>query len=412
MGARPIRRGEGGVWRSSARFASGANEAQPSQENQRSLTEKPSVILLANIRWNFLWQWSQILAGMFAEAGYPTVCVETTGLTHVRPRAFAVREVLKRLQNRGVRSGKALALQEGLTVYSPITLPPTNGIFRRLNRSVFAAKAGRDLRELVASDPIVIAMPPNQTTLDLVAEVRPRLLWYHCVLNYEDLPGAPLDVRETERRLLESADVVSVDSGFLENKHRGVRPDLTRIQSGVNFDLFRQARTDTVGSRVRTVCFYGHMDDTRFDFDLVRSIARAGYRVRLLGTLLRPALARFPNVEYRGVVPHAALPAHLKDVDALIMPYEVNDFSKGTFPAKTYECLATGKPVVATALPDLFELGEHVYLAQDPQEFVETLRRLPELETPQKVRARIELARQNSWESRFEKFEEILWREL
>jgi glycosyltransferase involved in cell wall biosynthesis len=377
------------------------------------VTEKPSVILLANIRWNFLWQWSHILSTMFAKAGYPTVCVETTGLADLRSQASTVREVLRRLQNRGVRSGKSLALPEGLTVYSPITMPPTNGIFRLLNRSVLTAKVVRDLRGLIDPEPVVIALSPTRTTLDIASGLHPGLLWYHCVLNYEHFPGIPQDIKDTERHLLESADVVSVDSGFLEEKHRSVRVTPVRIESGVDFDLFRQAHSSgPLGSPVRTVCFYGHMDDVRFDFDLVRSIAKAGFEVRLLGTLLDPTLARFPNVEYRGVVPHEALPAHVKDVDALIMPYKINAFSKGTFPAKTYEYLATGKPIVATPLPGLFELDGHVYLAQDRRTFIETLRRLPERETPEKVRTRLRVARDNSWESRFERFEEILWQKL
>lgn len=41
--------------------------------------DKPPVVLLANIRWGALWEWSQILATLFAKAGYPTVYVETTG---------------------------------------------------------------------------------------------------------------------------------------------------------------------------------------------------------------------------------------------------------------------------------------------------------------------------------------------
>jgi glycosyltransferase involved in cell wall biosynthesis len=71
------------------------------------------------------------------------------------------------------------------------------------------------------------------------------------------------------------------------------------------------------------------------------------------------------------------------------------------FPTKVYECLATGKPVVATPLPDLQgELSKHVYLASDAKDFIEVLRRLPELETQERVQARLALARNNSWNSR------------
>jgi glycosyltransferase involved in cell wall biosynthesis len=120
------------------------------------------------------------------------------------------------------------------------------------------------------------------------------------------------------------------------------------------------------------------------------------------------AFAGVSGVEYRGVVPHGELPRHLADADALIMPYKTNAFTKGTFPAKTYECLATGKPTVATPLPDLARFGDLLYLAEDAGGFIETLRRLPETESAERVRARMELASRNSWEARFGTVEEII----
>ncbi|HEV3477571.1 MAG TPA: glycosyltransferase, partial [Rubrobacteraceae bacterium] len=119
-----------------------------------------------------------------------------------------------------------------------------------------------------------------------------------------------------------------------------------------------------------------------------------------------------PGIYYKGAVPHAELPAALAGVDAFVLPYKVNGLTRGIAPAKTYECLATGKPVVAAPLPALKELAEHVYLAESPRDYVRILRSLQWLETEEKVRARIELARRNSWEARFAEIEEVLWRAL
>src|SRR3712207_6890249 len=50
---------------------------------------------------------------------------------------------------------------------------------------------------------------------------------------------------------------------------------------------------------------------------------------------------------------------------------------------------------VAAPLPALEELAGHVYLAEGPEEYVKTLQSLERLETEEKVRARIELARRS-----------------
>lgn len=372
------------------------------------MREKPPVILLANVRWDALWEYSHILATLFAHAGYPTVYVETTGIRNPPLETAAGGKILKRLLS--VRSGskKPTSSSPNLTIYSPLVAPPTHEVFRRINQHLFVPRIVRDLRNLAGPAPVVIAFPPTQTTLDLVSRLEPRLTWYHCVLNYEGFPGAPADMGETERCLLRAADTVSVDSGFLEEKHRRVRPNIIQIESGVDFELFRRADTGLLKTPARTLYYFGTAEEPWFDFDLAREVVKDGFIIRMLGTLSEPSFARIPGVEYLGKVPHKVLPEHLREADALIIPYQVTSFSKGTFPAKTYESLATGKPVVATPLPDLKRLDEHIYIGDGAEEFVGLLRRLHESETHERVRARVELARENSWESRFEIIEKIL----
>ena len=143
-------------------------------------------------------------------------------------------------------------------------------------------------------------------------------------------------------------------------------------------------------------------------------MAEAGFAVRLIGRVDRAArsLLRLPEVDHRGEVPHAKLPAALSGVDAFVLPYRLNSLTRAISPAKTYEGLATGRPVVASPLPSLAALGDLVYLAESPEEFVRTLRSLPALETEDRIRKRISAARQNSWEARFAEIEEELWRRM
>jgi glycosyltransferase involved in cell wall biosynthesis len=376
------------------------------------MPEKPPVVLLANVRWDALWEYSHALAALFANAGYPTVFVETTGLRTPPLGMTTGRRVLKRLLS--VRSGgkKPANLSPNLTIYPPLVAPPTYGAFRRTNHRLFVPRTVRDLRRLVGTAPVVMPFAPTRTTLDLVSRLKPRLTWYHCTLNYAEIPDAPADIEETERQLLMAADVATVDSGFLKEKHRGVRSDMIHIEGGVDFELFRRADTGLLRSPARILYYFGRAYERVFDFDLVRGVVEAGFTVRMLGTLSEPSFARLPGVEYLGEVPHKTLPERLREADVLIIPYKITPFTRGTFPAKTYESLATGKPVIATPLPDLKRLSRHVYLGDGAKEFVKILQFVHESETSERVHARVELARENSWEARFARFEEILWGSL
>jgi glycosyltransferase involved in cell wall biosynthesis len=379
-------------------------------------SRKPPVVVLSGIRWDFLWQHHQILATLFAQAGYPTIFVETTGLSNPSPDPATIRKVLRRIRRSSGKGHKERDTPPGLTVYSPLVAPPTWGIFRRLNRAFFVPRVVRHLHRLLGEvSPVIIAYPPTSTTLDLLSELKPRLTLYDCSDNYEGFPGVPRDIALTERELLEKVDLVSCTSAFLMEKVRPMRPDAFMRGPAVDYDRFAALQgPGRPGERVRTVCFFGYLSEERVDFAILEGLGERGFDVRLVGGLGRVEERFFgsPGVNYRGEVPHAELPAALEGTDAFIIPYKINDLTRGISPMKIYECLATGIPVVATPLPEFERFGEHVYLAENAEDFAKVLERLPELETEKKVRARIRLARENSWEARFADLESELWRRL
>ena len=370
--------------------------------------ENPPVIIMSGVRWDFLWQRHHALATRFARAGYPTVFVETTGLANPRPGPATLRRVASRIWRAGK---KRQTRQEGLAVYAPFAAPPTHEFFRRLNRRLFVPRMVGDLWKIAGQDPVVVAYPPTRTTLDLICGLQPRLLLYDCSDDYESFPGVPEDIAATERELLHRADLVCCTSTPLLEKVRPLRPDALLSRPGVDYELFETLQGDR-GGEIRTVCFFGHLSRERTDFRTLRAIAAAGFEVRLVGGLGRVdgGFLKTPGVDYRGEVPHEQLPDVLAGVDAFVLPYRFNRLTRSISPAKTFECLATGKPVVAAPLPALAELAEYVYLAGRPEDYVEVLKSLRRLETEGKVRARIELARENSWEARFGEIEEELWR--
>jgi glycosyltransferase involved in cell wall biosynthesis len=370
---------------------------------------RPPVVILAGVRWDFLWQRHHALATLFARAGYPTVFVETTGLANPRPDRATLRKAASRVLHAG---GKRSAAEKGLTVYAPPAAPPTHGVFRWLNRRFFVPRVVRDLRKF--ADPVVVAYPPTATTLEVISGLRPQLVLYDCSDDYARFPGAPDDIEDTERELLRRADLVSCTSTWLLKKVRPVRPDAFLSGPAADYERFAILQDDRSDKGVHTVCFFGHVSRERTDFSALRAVAQAGFEVRIVGGVGRVdrTFLKTPGIDYRGEVPHAELPAALAGADAFVLPYRVNGLTRGISPAKTYECLATGKPVVAAPLPALEELAEYVYVAKRPQDYAEVLRGLEELETEEKRRARIELARKNSWEARFEGIEEALWRLL
>ena len=372
---------------------------------ERTSTRYP-VVILSSINWDFLWQRHQVFATHFATAGHRVVFIEglSFGSNYLDPSYYmrAVRKLwytVRRADSKGVKR----KLPQNLSVCLVVTAPLRPRIFRWLNKQIFVPRVLGEIASMGIKNPVVWSFQPTDTAMRIARGLEPKALVYDCVVNFVQTPGVPKDISETEERWVDAADLVVVDSAFLGQKHARRRPDVVQIPPGVNYGLFNQAYSVTdPGAPIRRVCFFGGMGAHWFDFDLVESIAGAGFKVSLIGyKAMQHRSLHHPNVTYTPSVPQAELPALLRPMDALLIPYKINGFTQGVFPTKVYECLATGKPVIATPLPDLQgELSNHIYLANNAEEFVNVLRRLPELETQEKVRSRLALARENSWESR------------
>jgi glycosyltransferase involved in cell wall biosynthesis len=228
------------------------------------------------------------------------------------------------------------------------------------------------------------------------------LTLYDCVQNWPRYPRVPKDTEAIEKRTIESADLVFTDSLFLDQKVRQARKDVRRILPGVDFDHFQKADKGGPQKEIRTLCYFGGINELRIDFELLREVARARpVEIHMIGPL-KSRIPRLPeNIIFRGELSYEELPQNLRDFDGLILPYRVTEFTKGIIPAKLFECFATGKPIIATPLPSFYEFGDFLYVAETAREFLKVIEDIGVLETEARYRRRLELARQNSWESRF-----------
>jgi len=118
----------------------------------------------------------------------------------------------------------------------------------------------------------------------------------------------------------------------------------------------------------------------------------------------------FPsNVELPGQQPHKKLREFVARADVLLLPYAHNEYTRAVMPAKTYECLATGRPIVATPLPELVEnFAAHLRFASGPEAWAPAVEAALRAQTPESRAAQIELAQRNTWESRYGRVRELL----
>ncbi|MFH1723769.1 MAG: oligosaccharide flippase family protein [Elusimicrobiota bacterium] len=355
------------------------------------MSAKPSffagkqVLILSSVDWGATWQHHQALAAAFSEEGAEVFFVENTGFRGPRPADLS--RVLRRLA--GLFSpGRR---KKGRRVLGPLVLPPTNGLFRALNAVYFVSLLlGRLRRRGLRLDPIVFAYLPTATTLQIIDDLSPRLVVYDCVDNFAGHPSPPRDLAATETELIARSDLVLTTSRYLYEDKTRRHPRVLRLHHGVSDAFF--IGHDRRDGPCRKLCYFGTLWHA-VDYAPIRALAKAGFEVTLIGPVKETPPPLPDSVRLRPPLAHDALPRALAGFDALLLPYVRSEYNKGVVPAKLYECLATGKPVLCSALPSMEEFRDLVHIARSPAEFVRIARDLHGTDTSEDAARRIEAAR-------------------
>jgi glycosyltransferase involved in cell wall biosynthesis len=87
---------------------------------------------------------------------------------------------------------------------------------------------------------------------------------------------------------------------------------------------------------------------------------------------VRARAAASPNIHYLGPKPYPELARYMHFVDVATIPFLLNSVTHSCSPVKMFEYMATGKPIVATAMHEVLKY-DSVLVAHTPAEFVERL---------------------------------------
>jgi glycosyltransferase involved in cell wall biosynthesis len=369
------------------------------------------IVCVSSIDWDFLWQQHQEIMSAYARAENRVLFIENTGVR--RPRLRDAPRILSRLRNRRRGPGGFRREQDGLVVHAPIVVPfPHSRLAQQVNRRLAVSAVARWLRHHGFREPILWSFLPTQLTLDLAEALQPRLLVYYCTDYFAGTSRQARPVAVTEAELLRRADLVFAASAAMVDHCGRHHPGVVRIPVGVDTGLFERVREgasappeDLRGLPRPLVGFVGGIRAV-VDLALVQRVAEArpDWTLVFVGPIQTSVggLARLPNVRFLGPKAHADIPRYVKAFAACLMPYVRTLYTESVSPAKLYEYLIMGKPVVSTgvaeavAVADRAEKTPILYLAETPEEFI---RRVDEAlsEPEENATDRIVLARGQGW---------------
>jgi glycosyltransferase involved in cell wall biosynthesis len=355
--------------------------------------DRQDIVIMAELDWGGLHCQSHVVARGFAAAGHRVYYINRTLQRWPKWRHLITR--LRPKPSLGVR--QISAVPEGITLVNLWVGPPVRWL-RWLNRMLMR----RTVKRSVISQPLFITYVPTYNCIDLVAMTGARCLSYICYHNF-DADIVLKDVLRAEKEVIANADLLFADSLFLVERLRKIScgREVNQAPPGVYFDLFSKAWRGDEVNPPRRICFFGgagpHLDlDT---YNRLCDICEVHFIA-----VVQPSIRNLmdPRIRVTDPVENEKLPGLLREMDVLTILYLPSPYIEAVLPAKFFECIATGKPVLVSGIPEAGRYADCVYdTRNDPEQAVAIVSSLGDVHTAERVNRQFALGRDSDFSRRF-----------
>lgn len=370
--------------------------------------QEKTILCLATQEWNAHWTPVQQIALRLAPA-YRVIYVEPFHPLFSRRRAPT-----QSVEDKRRRSGPQLRQEtEHLYIYTPsrmyVPFNMRSGVSHYINSWLYRRELRRLMQFLGGSFLLWAFFAQSLSILDLDFEH----VIYDCVDDWPSFFSRPDEkafVAKIDEALCRSADLVFVGSLPLREKKAIFNPRVHIVNHAADVEHFSKAAdvtgpipADLEAIRRPRLGYVGMIDRVRFDHNLIARLAEEyELQIALVGGVMPGSeglLPDSPNIHWLGMHPVTELPDYLRGMDVLLMPYAQNEATRTIYPLKLFEYLATGKPVVTTAIPAVEPLRQLMYVADSHEHFHDLVAEALAEKNPALSAARIKEAASHTWKA-------------
>ncbi len=348
---------------------------------------------MAELDWGGLHCQSHVMANGFAAEGHRVFYMNRT-----LQRWPRLRHLMTRLRPQAKSGDRSVAVvPEGITVINLWVGPPLAWM-RPLNFLLIWLT----MRKYSINDPVVLTYVPTYNCIDLITIIKAKFIAYVCYHNF-DADIVLTDLLKSEKKLIDMAGVLFADSRFLIKRIQRLSNGKVVHQAppGVYFDQFAKAfRGDEVAT-LKKICFFGgagsHLDIATYN----RLCDK--YEVHFIAVISNDIKDQLDSrIIVTPPVKNSELPALLREMDVLTILYINSPYIDAVLPAKFFECIATGKPLLISGLPELQYYKECVYdTEKDPDKALAIIEHLPVSQTEERINNQIEVGRKADFMIRY-----------
>ena len=355
------------------------------------------IVVFSHLRWDFVWQRPQQFLSRLAQR-HPILFVEAPVPTRsVRRSKPSLREVPE--------FPNLLIMQMELPQSRWLDEEFLDSERLRLVRETLAGPLGAKF-----TDPVLWFYDPMGVTA-FAGQLDERAIVYDCMDELAKFRFAPKELIRRERELLSKADVVFAGGPKIHSAKVRFNSNCYSFGCGVDVRHFGKARLEKtkvpapLAEMSKPILGFFGVVDERMDYELVANLADAdpNWNVVIIGPTAKINPRHRPrraNLHWLGARSYSRLPNYTKGFDVCLMPFALNDATEYINPTKALEYMATGRPIVSTAVEDVVrQFADVVKIARSQDDFIAQCRDAVFRPDASAIRRGIELAANNSWEA-------------
>jgi len=355
----------------------------------------------------------------FARAGNKVIFVNSISMG-LAP--IGNKDLLPRITRKlGSYAKLARTAADGVTVVSPAAIPfYGSSTARSANRHLLRAQVRGLAQRKGLSKPILwIAIP---TAVDLIGHLDESLVVYQVSDKYDantmDHATDPRLISELHQRAISGADLILYSGRKLLAEATSGADRSYLLEQAVDFEHWSRVSNGlAVAPAVAEIPrprlgYFGAIEPWLLDLKLLQQAAeqRPEWHWIFIGNRSREVRTdQIPNAHFLPPVPYEELPRYAAGFDVCVLPWDTEKaFTSYGSAIKVREYLATGKPVVISALPEYEPMREVLRIARSPSDFFALIEEALNENDPRAGARRQQSVKEGTWDARAEWVSQLL----
>ncbi len=227
-------------------------------------------------------------------------------------------------------------------------------------------------------------------------------------------------LRRNIAKYAKTADIVLTVNDHVKKKYASLYSNIHVIRNATNYYNFNRKSFKSIDylekmkqNKKSIIGYSGIANMSRIDVGLLDFLLekRPDWQFVFIGptdSKLTEMYLNYKNVHHISTVDYQSLPDYIRYFDVAIVPFKINEHTKGNDLLKFHDFLAMGKPIVSTEIGGANDLKDVIRIAKRPSEFLEEIEKSLLCDNYDGVLKRKNVAMENSWHKRIKELEQLI----